>query len=134
MSGNELCRGLVRLFTTGYQKGGQERCTKPVKADMDRIEKGCRAMNTASLLRFTATGNPNGRVTDTLNELLRELGERCRQCCVWTLAVVESDPKKLRERAGGILTAALRTEQQKNRAERERHVEKENRERTGRSE
>lgn len=109
---DNVCRGLARLFTKGKLKGGDSKFIRPKPVDMQRIEKGCRIMTTADLVRFTATGNTNGTVTDTLNELMGQLGERCRPCCIWTLAVVEKD-MELRDGIGGILTSALRTEQRK---------------------
>lgn len=103
----ELIAGMASKQTKG---GAQKKdWKKPDAARLAKITDGTKDWTTADLVRFTATGNRNGRVTHTINDLLRSLGDRSRGCCIWTLAVLEGD-YSMRERAGAILTTVLRKE------------------------
>lgn len=113
----DMCRG---IGTERKQRGGTEK-RFPSRAQLDRIEQRVLAWTTADLARYTATGNPNGRVTPQLNDLIRTLGDDARNPCVWTLAIAEMDPGSFRESAGGLLTKVLRRRVEEKQTRRQRN-------------
>jgi hypothetical protein len=102
-----LCAALVEALSAERLKGETRRGISPAQKDVDRISARCKVIATGDLVRYTATGNPNGRVTDTLNRLLKSLGDDCRPLCCWVLAFGEKNADQFRERAGAILTGVL---------------------------
>lgn len=121
MTHDDIVRNLVKTFqggrTAATTPNRKERKPAPPPCVLARIDYGCRIMATGDLVRYTATGSPSGRLTNRLNALLGGLGDRCRPCCVWILAVGERDHAAFRERAGGLLTVVLEREVERMRTE-----------------